>query len=129
MLSVIGVLSASTARMSPQWIRILAERSVLLHPAFVTDCFALFALLHNSLRTGIAMPVTMPIFERLGYHRERAPRSPLGPLLQPPSGPTATRNIDLTSSNNIGGAEPIDGQNVAVNDIGGTMTWDLCRVS
>jgi hypothetical protein len=34
----------------------------------IADCLALFALLEQSLKTGMPLPPTMPIFERLAYH-------------------------------------------------------------
>ncbi|GFZ43623.1 hypothetical protein JCM24511_01343, partial [Saitozyma sp. JCM 24511] len=67
-LSALGLLSGSFARLQPKWCKLLAERSAMMHPAFIADCLALFALLEQSLKTGMPLPPTMPIFERLAYH-------------------------------------------------------------
>lgn len=38
-------------------------------PLQIADCLALFALLEHALDDGTPLPPTMPIFERLAYHR------------------------------------------------------------
>jgi hypothetical protein len=35
-LSALGLLSGSFARLQPKWCKLLAERSAMMHPAFVS---------------------------------------------------------------------------------------------
>jgi hypothetical protein len=90
-LDALGLTSGAFTRLEPRWCKLLAERSDMMHPAFVrplffllsspsgvrwkrtreaqiADCLALFALLDQCLAAGTAVPPTMPIFERLAYH-------------------------------------------------------------
>jgi len=68
LLSSLALLSSAYARLNPQWCKMLVEKAEIMNPAFIADCLALFTLLEQSLKTGDALPPTIPIFERLAYH-------------------------------------------------------------
>ena len=74
---------------------------------------ALFALLHQSLQTGQALPATMPILERLAYHAMRSPH----PKLRARGEKSSEENdMDLMEADH------------ALEALDMPLTWDLGRV-
>lgn len=49
-LSALGLLSGSFARLQPKWCKLLAERSAMMHPAFVSYELTCYLLLWTSQR-------------------------------------------------------------------------------
>lgn len=134
MLASASVLSTSYAQITPEWCRVLTERSELLHPAFLADCMSLFSVLRHALLSGSPLPPVLPIFERLAYYR---------------SGVRARFVADQSVVNlqkQQGGDNDPDGENedidpseddeptlkteaALVNTFNHVLTWDSCHVS
>lgn len=113
----------------------------------IADCLALFALLEQSLKTGMPLPPTMPIFERLAYHhahhrgdRDGDVRYGRNDLILPArvkGGGAADQDGKEKSTSTLGDKdkdarveERIEKEEEKVFvDLGKTFNWDTLRVS
>ncbi|KAL5494924.1 hypothetical protein ACEPAI_386 [Sanghuangporus weigelae] len=69
-LAALGQLASALYHLDPDWRASLNRRTLILNPNFITDVMSIFALVSQSLRTGVPMHQILPttLMERLLYH-------------------------------------------------------------
>ncbi|ORY33700.1 hypothetical protein BCR39DRAFT_592676 [Naematelia encephala] len=131
-VSSLALLSGAYARLEPQWAKNLAERSDMMHPAFIADCLALFSIVHQSLRTGKPLPPTIPIFERLAYHQTRHPmfrlqaRGPTTATTTIPAEDNDDENDGVTTGSDVDRLSIME-DDKAIENLGRPLTWDIAH--